>query len=253
MRDSFQGKSVLVTGAGSGIGRATAMAFGAAHAKVAVADIQLEAAEETAANIRAAGGEAIALRCDVTKSAEVAAMVAAIVETYGRLDVAFNNAGIEGETTRIDACEEERFDRIINVNLKGVWLCLREELRQMLRQGGGSIVNMSSVAGIQGFPSINSYVASKHGVVGLTRAAALEYAKDHIRVNAICPGGVLTPLVEAFIASSTDRHEGFADLHPMGRMGTTEEIANTVLFLASENAAFITGVALPIDGGSNAK
>jgi NAD(P)-dependent dehydrogenase (short-subunit alcohol dehydrogenase family) len=250
---SFEGKSVLVTGAGSGIGRATAMAFGASGAKVAVADINLEAAEETVASIREAGGEALALRCDVTKSAEVAALVAAIVERHGRLDVAFNNAGIEGETTRIDQCEEERFDRIVGVNLKGVWLCLREELRQMLRQGGGSIVNMASIAGIQGFPSINSYVASKHGVVGLTRAAALEYAKDNIRVNAICPGGVLTPLVEAFIASSADRHEGFADLHPMGRMGTTAEIAAAVLFLASDVSAFMTGVALPVDGGSNAK
>jgi NAD(P)-dependent dehydrogenase (short-subunit alcohol dehydrogenase family) len=253
MHVSFKGKTALVTGAGSGIGRTTALAFGAAGANVVAADINLEAVEETAAGIRAAGGVALALRTDVTKAAEVAAMVAAAVEKFGRLDVAFNNAGIEGgETTRIHECEEDRFDRIVNVNLKGVWLCLREELRQMLAQGGGSIVNMASAAGIGGFPGINSYVASKHGVVGLTRTAALEYAKDNIRVNVVCPTGIMTPLIEAFIASMPDR-KGFEELNTMGRMGTTQEVADTVLFLASEQASFLNGVALPIDGGYNAK
>jgi NAD(P)-dependent dehydrogenase (short-subunit alcohol dehydrogenase family) len=252
MLASLKHKTALVTGAGSGIGRATALAFGAAGAKVAVADVNADGGQETVATITAAGGEAIFVKADVTKAADVDHLVARIVASFGRLDIAFNNAGIEGETTRIDQCEEATFDRIINVNLKGVWLCLRAELRQMLKQGGGSIVNMSSAAGIMGFPGINSYVASKHGVVGLTRAAALEYAKDNIRVNCVCPGGVLTPLVEAFIAAAPDR-DGFGDLHPMGRMGETKEIAAAVLFLASSDASFITGVPLPIDGGSSAR
>ena len=247
----LDGKSALITGGGGGIGRATALAFAREGARVAVADIVAEAARETVAQVNTAGGQAISLSGEVTRDADVRAMIEGVVGAYGRLDCAFNNAGIAGY--QVDAAgkktaewSEEAFDRMIAVNLKGVWLCMRHELPQMQAQSGGAIVNTGSIAGLIGLPTSSAYVAAKHGVVGLTKTAALEYAKANIRVNAVCPGFIKTRMTE-----DTMRRRGEAILGqvPFRRMGNPEEIAEMVVWLCSDRASYVSGAAYNVDGG----
>ncbi len=249
MAGHVDGKIALVTGAGSGIGRATALVFAREGAKVVVADVVVDGGEETVRLIKAAGGEAVFVKADMAKAAEVEAMVQKAVATYGRLDCAHNNAGIEGATGRTADYREEDWNRVISINLTGVWLCMKYEISQMLKQGGGAIVNTASDAGLLGVPQMPAYVASKHGVVGLTKTAALEYAKSGIRVNAVCPGVIKTPMVERITSQRAGRAERMAAAEPVGRMGKPEEIAEAVVWLCSEAASFVTGLPMPVDGG----
>jgi NAD(P)-dependent dehydrogenase (short-subunit alcohol dehydrogenase family) len=251
MAGMLDGKSALITGGGGGIGRATALAFAREGAGVAVADVVEEAARETVALVNAAGGQAISLSGDVSRDADVRSMVQAVVGTYGCLDCAFNNAGIAG--WQVDAgskktaeWSEEAFDRMIAVNLKGVWLCMRHELPQMQAQGRGAIVNTASIAGLAGLPTSSAYVAAKHGVVGLTKTAALEYAEANIRVNAVCPGYIRTRMTEPGMQL---RGEAILAQTPFKRMGNPEEIAEMVACLCSERASFVSGAAYNVDGG----
>jgi len=247
----LEGKIALVTGGGSGIGRATALTFSREGARVVVADIVVEGGEETVRMIKEADADADAVfvKTDVSKAAEVEALINKVVETYGRLDCAFNNAGIEGEQAPLADSPEENWDRVININLKGVWLCMKYEIPQMLKQGGGAIVNTSSVAGLVGFQGIAPYVASKHGVLGLTKTAALEYATTGIRVNAVCPGVIQTPMIDRFTGGNPEAAAQFAALEPVGRLGTPEEIGEAVVWLCSEAASFVTGHPMVVDGG----
>lgn len=245
------GRVALVTGGGSGIGRATALAFAASGAVVMVADINVTGAEETMLLIHDQDGQAAVVRADVSSSDDVAAMVAATIERFGRLDCAFNNAGIEGSTAFIADYPDEVFDRVIAINLRGVWLCMKHEIAVMLDQGGGAIVNTASIAGLGGFPDVPAYCASKHGVVGLTRSAALSYATQHIRVNAVCPGYIDTPMIERFISPEWTREMAQA-ANPIGRMGRVDEVAATVVWLCTDAASLITGIAMPVDGGYTA-
>lgn len=249
MAGLVDGKIALVTGGGSGIGRATALTFAREGAKVVVADVVVDGGEETVRLLKAAGGEAIFVKADMAKAAEVEAMVQKAVATYGRLDCAHNNAGIEGATGRTADYREEDWNRVISINLTGVWLCMKYEISQMLKQGSGAIVNTASDAGLLGVPQMPAYVASKHGVVGLTKTAALEYAKSGIRVNAVCPGVIKTPMVERITAQRAGRAERMAAIEPVGRMGKPEEIAEAVVWLCSEAASFVTGLPMSVDGG----
>jgi NAD(P)-dependent dehydrogenase (short-subunit alcohol dehydrogenase family) len=247
----LDGKSALITGGGGGIGRATALAFAREGARLAVADYAAEAARETVALVNAAGGQAITLLGDVSRDADVKAMIDDVLAAYGRLDCAFNNAGIAGWHVEAGGKKtadwsEEAFDRMIAVNLKGVWLCMRHELPQMERQGGGTIVNTGSIAGLVGLPTSSAYVAAKHGVLGLTKTAAIEYADAKIRVNAVCPGYIKTPMTEEVMRR---RGEAILGQTPMGRMGEPEEIAEMVVWLCSDRASFVTGAAYNVDGG----
>ena len=249
MPGRLDNKIALVTGAGSGIGRATALVFAREGAKVVVSDIAVEGGEETVRQIEAAGGEAVFVKADVSKAADVEALVTRTVETYGRLDCAFNNAGIEGGVKPTIDCTEEEFDRTIAVNLTGVWLCMKYEIQHMLSQGGGAIVNTASVAGLIGFPGLPDYVASKHGVLGLTKTAALEYAKSGIRVNAVCPGVIQTPMVERGAQLSPGFDEIAVSMEPVGRFGQPAEIGEAVVWLCSDAASFVTGHPMTVDGG----
>lgn len=249
MAGRLQGKVALVTGAGSGIGRAATMAFAREGAKVIVSDIVVPGGEETVQMVKAAGGEASFVKADASKATEVEALVSAVVKTYGRLDCAFNNAGIEGEITQTVECREENWDRVIAINLKGVWLCMKYEIPVMLKQGGGAIVNTSSVAGLVGFQGLPAYVASKHGVAGLTKTAALEYAKTGIRVNAVCPGVIHTPMVERLFSNQPHWGEAVQAMEPVARMGTPAEIGEAVVWLCSDAASFVTGLTMAVDGG----
>lgn len=242
-------KVALITGAGSGIGRAAALLFAREGAAVVVSDVTVQAGEETAAAIRAAGGQASFIEANVAEAAAVEALIARTVKIHGRLDCAFNNAGIEGLTALTADCTEENWDRTLATNLKGVWLCLRAELKQMLEQGGGAIVNTASVAGLVGFVGLPAYVASKHGIVGLTKTAALEYAQHGIRVNAICPGVIQTAMIDRLAQRSPQAMAGFNAMEPVGRLGRPEEIAEAALWLCSDAASFVTGAALAVDGG----
>lgn len=252
MTHDFNGKSVLITGAGGGIGRATALAFAEAGARLMLTDVDVPAGDETAALVHARGGEAMFLKVDVTRETEVGAMVAATVAAYGRLDCAFNNAGIEIETSRITECDEAVFDRIMGVNVKGMWLCLKHELKQMEAQGGGSIVNTASVAGLKGAPRLATYAGSKHAVVGLTRSTAAEFARQNIRVNAVCPGVIRTLMSERWANKDPDMPGRMAAMHPIGRIGEPVEVAAVVLWLCSSDASFVTGLAHTVDGGFTA-
>jgi NAD(P)-dependent dehydrogenase (short-subunit alcohol dehydrogenase family) len=249
MSGDLEGKVVLVTGAGSGIGRESALAFAAAGARVVVSDVVVDGGEETVAQIKAAGGEATFVRADVSQRADVEALVRQTVETYGRLDCAHNNAGIEGDLAPTCDCTEANWDRTIAVNLKGVWLCMKYEIPRMVEQGGGVIVNTSSVAGLVGFLNLPAYVATKHGVAGLTRTAALEYADQGIRVNAVCPGVINTPMIDRIVAGDAEAEAQFTALEPVGRMGSPAEVAQAVVWLCSDSASFVTGIAMPVDGG----
>ena len=247
----FSGKVALVTGGASGIGRACAQLFAREGASVVVSDVALEGGQQTVRLIEEDGGEASFVEADVSKAAQVEALVGRTVEIYGRLDYAFNNAGIEGRmATNTADYPEEDWDRVIAVNLKGVWLCMKHEIPQMLSQGGGSIVNNSSVEGLVGLEGTSAYAASKHGVVGLTKTAALEYAQSGIRVNAVCPGLIRTPMVERYSRGDAEIEAQLAaSLEPVGRMGSPEEVAEAVVWLCSEAASFVTGHAMAVDGG----
>ena len=249
MAGQLDGKVALITGAGSGIGRASALAFAREGAKVAVADIVVEGGEETVRMVKEAGGEAFFIKVDVSNAADVEAMVNAVVDTYGRIDCAYNNAGIEGRLASTDEYPEDVFDKVIDINLTGVWLCMKYELPHMLKQGGGAIVNTASGAGLIGVSGMSAYVASKHGVVGLTKTAALEYAKSGIRVNAVCPGLIQTPMVERITAEQPQLGEALVAAEPVGRTGKPEEIAESVVWLSSDAASFVTGHAMSVDGG----
>ena len=249
MTAELDGKVGLVTGGTSGIGRETAVLFAKAGAKVVVAGRREAEGQETVELIRAGGGDALFVKADVSKASEVEALVKKTVENFGRLDVAFNNAGIEGVWVPIVRQSEEDWDRTIDINLKGVWLCLKYEIRQMLRQGGGgAIVNMSSVTGLIGSAGAAAYSASKHGVIGLTKSAALENAKGGIRVNAVCPAVIETPMAER-IFGAPQVHKFVLSCHPIGRFGRPMEVAEAVVWMCSDHASFMTGQSLVLDGG----
>lgn len=246
---ALDGKVALVTGAASGIGRETALAFAREGAKVVVADVDASGGEETVGMIKDRGGESIFVKADVTKQDEVQALVDKAVETYGSLDCAHNNAGIEGMAGPCVQCTEENWDRTIAVNLTGVFNCCKAELAQMLKQGGGAIVNTASIAGLVGFAGIPAYTASKFGVNGLTKQIALDYAKENIRVNSVCPGVIHTPMIDRFTGGDPDALKAMEATEPVGRLGKPSEVAEAVVWLCSDAASFVTGINMPVDGG----
>lgn len=252
MGKRFEGKTVLVTGAGSGIGQAAALLFAEEGGKVVVVDVRAAEAEKTSDRIQGAGGTAIALAADVSRAADCRAMVEKAVATFGRLDVAFNNAGIGGSGFPVADEEETAFDQIIGVNLKGVFLSMKFEIPAMLKTGGGVIVNTASVAGLVGERGIALYAASKHGVVGLTRTAALDYIDQGIRINALCPGGTRTPLLDAWFQDPNVEAQVMAR-HPIRRLADPKELARAALFLASDDSSFMVGHAMAVDGGLTAQ
>src|SRR4051812_24001918 len=254
---TLDGKVALVTGAGSGIGRATSLRMAGSGAQVVVSDVNEDGGRETVDAIEQAGGEAIFVRADAASSADVQALIRAAVETYGRLDCAVNNAGVSGQPPdgRIYApheIPEEIWARVIGINLTGVFLCLQQEIAQMLTQGGGTIVNLASIYGLVGARG-SAYVASKHGVVGLTRSFALAYAQQGIRINAVCPGYIDTPMVGGVFAARPDDAAAIRAAHPVGRLGVPSEIAEAITWLCSDAASFVTGTAMPVDGGWTAQ
>ena len=249
MTPELEGKVALVTGGTSGIGRETAVLFAKAGAKVVVAGRRAPEGEETIEGVCAAGGDGLFVKTDVSKASEVETLIQKTVEKFGRLDVAFNNAGVEGVLAPIVRQSEEDWDRTIEINLKGVWLCLKYEIRQMLKQGGsGAIVNMASITGLVGAVGAGAYCASKHGVIGLTQTAALENAKSGIRINAVCPGFTETPMADR-IFRVPGVHKYVLSCHPIGRLGRPMEIAEAVVWMCSDRASFMTGQSLVLDGG----
>jgi NAD(P)-dependent dehydrogenase (short-subunit alcohol dehydrogenase family) len=247
---NFTGKVAFVTGAAGGIGRATALAFAREGASVVVADVSKDRIDETAALVKKGGGKAHAVKCDVTQEAEIKNALDETIKVFGRLDLAFNNAGVEEQNSDPTAEETiEEWDRVINVNLRGVFLCMKYELQLMLKQGGGSIVNTSSGAGIIGVKGSPAYVASKHGVIGLTKAAALDYASKKIHVNAVCPGYIETEMMQRFTGGTAEGKAKVIAEEPIGRMGKPEEIADAVIWLCSDASSFVIGHALVVDGG----
>jgi NAD(P)-dependent dehydrogenase (short-subunit alcohol dehydrogenase family) len=253
MNIPFENKVALVTGAASGIGLATATAFAESGASVVLADLDIAAADASAQNLLAAGHKAIAVRCNVADESDAAAMVEKAVSTFGRLDMAFNNAGLHVPVVNTADAEAKDFDLAIAVNLRGVWNCLKHELRQMRKQGTGAVVNCSSNSGLAGLANLGAYTASKHGVIGLTKSAALEYAPMGIRVNAICPGPVETPMVKKALTAAPEHMAAVIKEIPLGRLGRPEEIASAVLWLCSPAASFVIGHALVVDGGYTAR
>ncbi|KAB5619159.1 SDR family oxidoreductase [Pseudomonas wayambapalatensis] len=250
MSMTFSGQVALVTGGAAGIGRATAQAFAAEGLKVVVADLDVAGGEATVALIREAGGDALFVTCDVTRDSDVRQLHEKIIDVYGRLDYAYNNAGIEIEKGRLAEGSEAEFDAIMGVNVKGVWLCMKYQLPLLLAQGGGAIVNTASVAGLGAAPKMSIYAASKHAVIGLTKSAAIEYAKKGIRVNAVCPAVIDTDMFRRAYEADPRKAEFAAAMHPVGRIGKVEEIASAVLYLCSDGAKFTTGHSLVVDGGA---
>ena len=252
MEQIFKDKVALVTGGSFGIGRATAVAFAKKGARVVIADWMEDREEVTLKQIKDSGGEALFVQCDVSKAADVKALVDKTIAVFGRLDYAFNNAGIEGATAPTHECTEENWDKTIGINLKGVWLCMKNEIPQMIKQGSGAIVNCASIAGLSGFVGLPAYTVSKHGIIGLTKTAALENAKAGIRINAVCPGVIHTAMVDRVTGKDKEVEKAYIAMEPVGRMGTAEEVAEAVIWLCSDAASFVTGHAMPVDGGFTA-
>jgi NAD(P)-dependent dehydrogenase (short-subunit alcohol dehydrogenase family) len=249
MPGSLAGKVALVTGGGSGIGQAAVRLFAREGAKVVVADVQVIAGVETVEQLKQAGGEGIFVQCDVSKSTEVEVLINKCVETYGQLDCAFNNAGVLGEMAKTADCTEENYDHLMAINLKGVWLCMKYEIRQMLKQQSGVIVNTASNAGMQGQPELPVYGATKAGIVQLTKTAALEYIQSGLRINCVNPSLIWTPMVERQTASNPELAQKLAAEQKIGRIGKPEEIAEAVIWLCSDAASFVTGHPMNVDGG----
>lgn len=249
MNTEFKDKVVIITGASFGIGRATALAFAREEAKLVISDVQDKEGESLAKEIRKQGNECIYVHCDISKLADVQNMVSEAIKHFGRLDIAYNNAGIEGEMGFTADVSEDNFDRVIGINLKGVWACMKYQIPEMLKNKKGVIVNCSSIAGVVGSQGLPVYVASKHGVNGLTKNAALEYASQGIRVNSVCPAGVQTPMLDRIVETSSGLKDQMNAMHPIGRVAQPEEIAEAVLYLCSDRASFITGHELLVDGG----
>lgn len=245
----FSNQVIFITGASSGIGRATALSFGRSKAKVMLADVNTDAGVMLAKTIKEAGGQAAFIKCDVSQEDEVRRAIAETVEVFGRIDCAFNNAGIEGQAGSTAECSTENWNAVMQTNLNGVWYCMKYQIKEMLKQKGGSIINCSSIAGLVGFPGSPAYVAAKHGVLGLTKTAALEYAKANIRVNAICPGVIETPMIDRFTHGEDGSLQTLQAAEPIGRLGQAEEIAQAALWLSSSASSFVTGHPLVIDGG----
>lgn len=252
MAKLFEDKIALITGAASGIGRATARAFAEEGARVIVLDVSTEAGHETVQLVEEDGGEAAFIKADVSQAEEVQAAIQTIIETYGRLDIGINNAGIAGPWTRVADLSFDDWERVLAINLNGVFYCMHYEIKQMLQQGAGVIVNTASVAGLRGLANASAYSASKHAVVGLTKAAALEYARQGIRVNAVCPVFTRTPLFEEMFELNPNYEEKLKRNIPMRRYGTPENIADAIVWLCSDAASFVTGQAVPLDGGMTA-
>lgn len=249
----MRNRVALITGGSAGIGKATSLLFAEKGARVIIADVAVEQGEETVRLIRKDGGEAIFLKCDVSDAKQVKGLIDKTVSTFGRIDFAFNNAGIEGISAPTAECTEENWDRTININLKGVWLCMKYEIEQMLKQKQGVIVNNSSIAGLVGFQGTPAYVASKHGILGLTKTAALEYSRQGIRINAVCPGVIRTDMVGRVIGGDPAIEQQFTALKPIGRLGHPNEIAEAVIWLCSDASSFVTGHSMVIDGGFTAQ
>jgi NAD(P)-dependent dehydrogenase (short-subunit alcohol dehydrogenase family) len=250
---TMQGKVALVTGASTGIGRATALAFGREGANVVVSDVDVERGEKVAAEVANLGVDSIFVRADVSQPEDARHLVGRAIGHFGCLDYAVNNAGIEGEQAATHECPVENWGRTIGINLTGVFLCMQAEIPAMLDLGHGSIVNVASIAGLVGFAGIPAYTASKHGVIGLTKSAALEYATEGIRVNAVCPGVIDTEMVDRFTHHEQQAVEQMLQLEPVGRMGTADEVADGIVWLCSNRASFVTGQAIAIDGGAVAR
>jgi len=250
MAGILDGKVALITGAGSGIGQATSRIFAREGAKLVLADVVEEGGNRTLKLVQDLGAQAIFVKCDGAQWSDVEAAVAKAVQTYGRLDCAYNNAGIEGKGGNTHECTEDNWNRVIAINLTGVWLCMKAEIAQMLKQGGGgAVVNTSSGAGLAGVRGMPAYVASKHGVAGLTRAAAIEYGRNGIRINAVCPGPIRTPMMGRLLHGRPDAEERFARSEPLKRLGEPEEIGEAVAWLCSDRASYVTGLPMPVDGG----
>lgn len=245
----FTNKVAFVTGAATGIGRASAIAYAQNGAQVCMVDVNIDEALKTLSMIKENGGVGHFIKCDVSSSEQVEGAIKETMQKFGRIDFAFNNAGIEGKQGSTADCTEENWDKVINVNLKSIWLCMKYQIPYMLKQGGGAIVNCSSIAGIVGFQGSPAYVASKHGVIGLTKTAALEFAKQNIRVNAISPGVIHTPMIDRYVKGDSKLTQALSAGEPIGRMGEPNEIASAALWLSSDQSSFVTGHTLVVDGG----